>query len=396
MVTGRDDEMWWWFSFADPRATRDKQFLGVCVRCLIGAAISIALIACGYEASFEDCAVRCDGSECPEGLACGNEGLCRSPGASQTCAAVLGTRPSCENLPTTCGPASNEDCCSTATPIPGGTFYRGYDVAADGMYPDMSYPATVSPFMLDRFEVTVGRFRKFVEAGMGTQTNPPAGGAGAHAKIPGSGWDASWNGELVADTSALSAALQCDSLYQTWTTAPGMNESLPLNCMIWFEAAAFCAWDGGYLPTEAEWNYAAAGGDEQRAYPWSSPASSLNVDCSRANYLNGSTFCTPGVGGAVALPNRVGNQSPLGDGRWGQTDLGGNAWEWVLDSDAAVYNNPCDDCANLTQSERRVIRGGDFSHEDIFMRSGHRGLPTTENTLPESRTRDVGFRCARP
>ena len=91
--------------------------------------------------------------------------------------------------------------------------------------------------------------------------------------------------------------------------APGANESLPINCITWYEAFAFCAWDGGFLPTEAEWNYAAAGGSEQRAYPWSNPPTSTTIDCSHANYDDCAALREPAGDGAV---NRVGSESPAG------------------------------------------------------------------------------------
>jgi hypothetical protein len=62
------------------------------------------------------------------------------------------------------------------------------------------------------------------------------------------------------------------SLDMTWTDTVGPNENLPMNCVPWYKAFAFCVWDGGRLPTEAEWNYAATGGNEQRKYPWGSTA----------------------------------------------------------------------------------------------------------------------------
>ena len=96
----------------------------------------------------------------------------------------------------------------------------------------------------------------------GTQTKPPAAATGAHPNLANSGWDAAWNQFLSADTATLIGAIKCNATFQTWTDTAGSNENLPINCLTWYDAMAFCIWDGGYLPTEAEWNYAAAGGLE--------------------------------------------------------------------------------------------------------------------------------------
>jgi len=275
--------------------------------------------------------------------------------------------------------------------VTGGTYYRSYDKAADGSSGNTSYPATVSDFRLDKYEVTVGRFRAFVNAGMGTQSSAPLPGAGAHANIAGSGWNASWNTSLVATTAALVAAVKCSSTYQTWTDAPVANEHRPMNCVTWYEANAFCAWDGGYLATEAEWNYAATGGDQQRAYPWSSPAGSLTpLDSAHASYSDGMTCVGDGMPGCTLTDLVAVGSKPMGDGRWGQSDLAGNVWEWTLDWYAGIYVNPCIECAKLTASSNRVFRGGSFVNDATYLRAGYRSYFT-----PTYRDYVIGVRCAR-
>jgi formylglycine-generating enzyme required for sulfatase activity len=167
--------------------------------------------------------------------------------------------------------------------VVGGSFDRGNDT---------SYPAAISTFRLDTYEITVGRFRKFVSA---YPTSKPSSGSGKNPNNPADpGWGSAWSQSMPADQVTLKAVVQCDSTYQTWTDAVGSNENRPIDCITWYEALAFCIWDGGRLPTEAEWNYAAAGGSEQRVYPWSVPASSQTIDCTYASYtVSGAVLGSP-------------------------------------------------------------------------------------------------------
>ncbi|MFH0900445.1 MAG: SUMF1/EgtB/PvdO family nonheme iron enzyme [Pseudomonadota bacterium] len=325
-----------------------------------------------------ECGTISDG--CGRTLNCGS---CMSPetcggsGKPNVCGETGGSFPSCAGLASTCGPTKTGDCCETLF-VPSGTYNRSN-------HPD--YPATVSGFMLDRFEITVGRFRKFVEAGMGTQANPPVAGAGAHPLIiEGSGWDSTWKANLPADTEALKTAVKCYSTYQTWTDTAGANENLPMNCLDWYALFAFCAWDGGRLPTEAEWNYAAAGGSEQRQYPWGSAA----PDGTYAVY---ECMGDGSAAGTCAFTDIlvVGSRSPKGDGRWGQSDLAGSMWEWTLDWYASSYSIvPCNDCANLVPASCRTGRGGSFIYNDDYLASPYR-----DYFAPTYRSRNVGGRCAR-
>jgi formylglycine-generating enzyme required for sulfatase activity len=271
---------------------------------------------------------------------------------------------SCDGLPRTCGPNRNEDCCASVL-VPGGTFDRDNDA---------TYPATVGDFHLDRFEITVGRFNRFVAADQGLLTTAPQAGSGKNESDPSDpGWLPAWNGYLATNRSALATNVQCPS-----ATFLAGDDGLPMNCITWYEAFAFCIWDGGRLPTEAEWTYAAAGGgasDGQRIYPWSMPPSSATID---------STYAVNSAMG----PTQVGSRSPNGDGKWKQADLVGNVGEWVADY-VGPYPIPCFNCTNRVAGERRVIRGGDWA------------LPPVDNTssraqvVPDTREGLYGARCAR-
>ncbi len=280
---------------------------------------------------------------------------------------------SCEGGLDICGAAGNENCCASPG-VPVVTYHRNYDGVLFTDPTDKS--AWLAKFHLDRFEVTVGRFRRFVsvyDAWLGAGN--PAVGAGKHPFIADSGWQ---NGNtLPADAAELTSSLNCGD--PTWTATPGTNEALPINCVDWSTAFAFCIWDKGRLPTEAEWNAAAAGGEQQRVYPWSSPPTSTTLTATQALY----NFTTL---------ERVGSK-PAGAGRWGQMDLAGSMWEWTLDYYVNPLPAPCTNCANLASNVQnwRVIRGGSYvTSTPANLAAGFRTF-----VGGASRQIHVGFRCAR-
>jgi formylglycine-generating enzyme required for sulfatase activity len=283
--------------------------------------------------------------------------------------------------------------------VTGGTYSRTYTNSGSGPT-GTADPATVSNFRLDEYEVTVGRFRQFVTAwNNGAGYLPPAG-SGKHTHLNGgqglansgnpgtyeTGWVTSDDSNIAPTTSNL----QCNAAYRTWTAAPGSNEKLPITCVNWWESYAFCIWDGGgFLPSEAEWEYAAAGGSQEREYPWGStapgtacPGTGCQYAIYNCDYPNGSGSCS-GVTNIAPV-----GTATLGAGVFGQLDLAANVFEWNLDW-YATYVDPCTDCANLSSASIRVVRGGSFLYSATYLLPPGRGDGT-----PADR-RDFGFRCAR-
>jgi formylglycine-generating enzyme required for sulfatase activity len=217
------------------------------------------------------------------------------------------------------------------------------------------------------------------------------GGNGlADRQVAGSfekGWDSAWNSYIPTGPAAVdtwNTNLGCRGAGGTWTSTPQGNESLPIGCITWYEAYAFCIWDGGFLPSEAEWEYAEVGGSKQLEYPWGDnpPGTDTKLAIYNCYY--------PADGGACSVAP-VG--TALGVGRFTQLDLAGNAMEWTFDGYRyGVYPNPCVDCAycSAPPDNYRTLRGGSADEPSLNLRPTFR-----YGYNPVTRGMDLGARCAR-
>jgi formylglycine-generating enzyme required for sulfatase activity len=320
----------------------------------------------------------CDGDGADGGIGTATSCATRGPGLSS------------------CGPSCNENCC-TSLEVEGGTYDRTYTNSGTGAT-GLADPASVSGFRLDKYLVTVGRFRQYVNYATSSAGAPPANGSGIHTHLNGgqglansgspgvyeTGWDATdWNTYIATGPGAASTwdtNLACEAGYNSWTSAASTQENLPINCVNWYESYAFCIWDGAFLPSEAEWEYVAAGGIQQREYPW------------------GST--DPGIGNQYAIYNGYYTADPtgiapvgtatLGAGYWGQLDMAGEVLEWNLDAYAMDYVDPSTNAAYLSAPTSRVNRGGNVSSVEAFLLP-----PLRYFNDPTYRAYGLGVRCAR-
>lgn len=304
-----------------------------------------------------------------------------------------------------CGPGASGSCCesSLVTSTLSITFNRSF---GPGVGPP-SAPASVSAFRLDKYEVSVARFKAFVDYVQQNAYVPPMG-SGKHSHIKdgtgksvglslaeGVGYEKGWTASsfnlgafITASTLEASDAGGHTPKSTYFATPP--NDRRPVNMATWDEAYAFCIWDGGFLPTEAEWIYAAANGSTQQLWPWgNSASSSLDFAIMDFNYPLGNTKATNTVNQIAPV-----GVSLQGASAFGQYDLTGNLQEYVLDRNGGAYpNNPasssCSDCTTFRDTEV-IVRGGNY---------GDAPNGATGNTVrgqgPSDRRDYQGFRCAR-
>lgn len=241
----------------------------------------------------------------------------------------------------------------------------------------------ISPFFIGKYEVTVGEFSEFMAA-TGYRTEAERGD-GSYA------WDATgWNKKAAAHW-------RCD---ESARLLPDSAFSRPVAHVSWLDAAQYCNWlsrrdtllpvysirgdtvtvnfsaTGYRLPTEAEWEYAAAGGFSVKKWLYAGDADLKKV----AWFSNNSTRRLHPVG--QKRPNQA-----------GIFDLCGNVWEWCHDwYDPRAYSsgfnavNP----SGPVRGSLRALRGGSVSNN-----ASHCRIANRSSRYPDYRDGNVGFRVAR-
>ncbi len=272
-------------------------------------------------------------------------------------------------------PASR--CPDGALFIEGGPFFMGANEPPAGNENEKpAHPVTLSPFCIDRFEVTTERYFACSATGKclrASTTNEPK----------------------FKDRAQLAA-------YDPLCNAndPKGKAQHPINCVDWDQAQRFCNKQNGRLPTESEWEFAARGPDG-RVYPWgddppsASRANTCGSECVAWAKEHGVTADFPqpmfdaSDGFATTAP--VGSFS-AGKSRYGVEDVVGNVWEWTADfyapyatDVATTQTDPLGPAAGTS----RVIRGGAWNAAFPAW-----ARPTFRFQAPEAnRNYAIGFRC---
>ncbi|HNJ14379.1 MAG TPA: SUMF1/EgtB/PvdO family nonheme iron enzyme [Anaerolineales bacterium] len=176
--------------------------------------------------------------------------------------------------------------------------------------------------------------------------------------------------QACVDASICKPPISTGSLTREEYYGVSEYENFPVINIDWDRASTFCAWRGGRLPTEAEWEKAARGTDN-RIYPWGDAP-----DCAKSN-------CT-------ADTLEVGS---FGEGKspYGVYNMAGNVWEWVADWYSREYYSisPLENPQGPSSGESHVLRGGAFDATERLRRVSVRGA-----YFPEDFFSRVGFRCA--
>ena len=290
--------------------------------------------------------------------------------------------------------ASTETLAGMVT-LGGGMFRMGSEHsearADDGERPVRA--VEVAPFRIDRSPVTNARFARFVkDTAYRTEAERFGWSFVFWSHIPPERFY-----DLVED-NVVGAPWWCKVNGATWAQPEGPGSDVrrrgehPVVHVSWNDAAAFCAWAGLRLPTEAEWEYAARGGLDQQMYPWGNKLRPNGEH--RCNIWQGNFPREDTKEDGYAGTSPVDAFPPNG---YGLYSVAGNAWEWCADWFDTNHHVP-DVVETRTnpkgpiEGTSKLMRGGSFlCHHSYCNR--YRVSARTGQT-PDSSSANVGFRCA--
>jgi formylglycine-generating enzyme required for sulfatase activity len=277
--------------------------------------------------------------------------------------------------------------------LPGGKFLMGTD-SVEGFPHDGEGPVrevSLSPFLIDKYPVTNELFANFIAA------------TGYKTEAERFGWSFVFLGhiprkrrhELIEDTAA-AAPWWCKVRGAKWNAPEGPYSDIrsrgkhPVVHVSWNDAEAFCRWSGQRLLTEAEWEYAARGGLEQKTYPWGDKLRPGGEH--RCNIWQG-VFPEEDTGDDGY--KRTSPFDAFPPNGFGLYSVAGNAWEWCADWFSPDFHRTADrdNPQGPPNGSSRVMRGGSFlCHKSYCNR--YRVAARSSNT-PDSSTSNLGFRCGR-
>lgn len=278
--------------------------------------------------------------------------------------------------------------------IPGGRFTMGTKDVPENMHQDGEAPprqVEISSFYLQKFEVSNAEFGGFVEeTGYVTEAE---------------NFGDSFVLDQLLSQEVLSEITQAVKDAPWWLPVKGASwlhpeghgsevaserGDHPVVHVSWNDAVAFCKWkDGGRLPTEAEWEYAARGGLEGRLFPWGNnpvPKGQHHMNIWQGEFPQENT-AEDGYTATAPVdafpPNKFGLHNTVG-----------NVWEWVNDWWTIRHSaTPSNDPQGPPEGTDKVKKGGSYMcHKEYCYR--YRCSARSMNT-PDSSASNLGFRCAK-
>ncbi|TMQ10259.1 MAG: hypothetical protein E6J90_06280 [Deltaproteobacteria bacterium] len=275
-----------------------------------------------------------------------------------------------DHAPRSAAAAALERCPDDMVAVPTGTFTMGSPDGTGDADEHPPHAVTLSAYCIDRTEVTVAAYAAC--AATGACSPPPL--------------TVHWSAYSPPDVPR----------YSRWCNR-GDRPDHPINCIDWDQAAAYCAWRGRRLPSEAEWEYAARGSDG-RAYPWGNqPPSARRLDlcgteCAALVRRDLQEDWKPiyeaddGWETTAPVGSYADSASPFG-----ALDMAGNVWEWVADWYGPYPAAPETDPQGPAAGTSHISRGAGWAS-----RGAQKARAADRNWLdPRARDCDLGFRCAR-